>query len=187
VFLGLDDPAPVYQLYRDADAGRIPEQIMLMGGCPTQRDPTQAPSGHHAAFMWQKVPYNLHGDPGNWDHRKPEQMQAILDFWARYAPNVRSDNLRGAFAGSPLDTERRYPGTARGDLIYGWGGPGRRGIDRPYRAIEPDRLYLCGPSTHPGGNITGNPGYIAAGEILGDLGIDPWWTPRDVWSDLGRT
>jgi phytoene dehydrogenase-like protein len=76
---------------------------------------------------------------------------------------------------------------ARGDLIYGWSGPGLRGIDRPYRAIEPDRLYLCGSSTHPGGNITGNTGYIAAGEILGDLGIDPWWTPRDVWSDLGRT
>jgi phytoene dehydrogenase-like protein len=187
VFLGLDDPASVYQLYRDADAGRIPEQIMLMGGCPTQHDPTQAPSGHHAAFMWQKVPYKLHGDPRNWDHRKPDQMQAILDFWARYAPNVRGDNLRGAFAGSPLDTERRYPGMARGDLIHGWSGPGLRGIDRPYRAIEPDRLYLCGSSTHPGGNITGNSGYIAAGEILGDLGIDPWWTPRDIWSDLGRT
>jgi phytoene dehydrogenase-like protein len=193
VFLGLDDPAPVYQLYREADAGRIPEQIMLIGGCPTQSDPTQALSGHHAAFMWQKVPYNLYGDPLNWDHQKPDQMQAILDFWAQYAPNVRGDNLLNAFAGSPLDTERRYPSMARGDLFHGWGGPGQRGIDRPfpggkpYRAIEPDRLYLCGSSTHPGGNITGNPGYIAAGEILGDLGIDPWWTPRDIWSDLGRT
>jgi phytoene dehydrogenase-like protein len=97
-----------------------------------------------------------------------------------------------AFAGSPLDTERRYPSMARGDLFHGWAGPGQWGVDRPfpggkpYRAIEPDRLYLCGSSTHPGGNITGNPGYIAAAEILGDLGINPWWTPRDIWSDLRR-
>jgi phytoene dehydrogenase-like protein len=180
VFLGLDDPAPVYQLYRDADAGRLPEQVMLIGGCPTQRDPTQAPSGQHAAFMWQKVPYNLGGSPPGWDRQKPRQLQAILDAWARHAPNVRGDNLLNAFASSPLDTERRYPG---------WFGPGQRSVDqphpcgKPYRAIEPDRLYLCGSSTHPGGDITGNPGYIAAGEILGDLGIDPWWTPRDIWSD----
>lgn len=189
-FLGLDDPAAVYQLYDDAEAGRLAEQIMLIGGCPTQHDPSQAPSGNHAAFMWQKTPYDLDGDPLNWDTHKPRQLEAILDFWARYAPNVGGSNLLNAFAGSPLDTERRYPSMGRGDLFHGWNGPGQRGIDRPipggkpYRAIEPDRLFLCGSSTHPGGNITGNPGYIAAGEILRDLGIKRWWTPRDVWADL---
>ncbi|MFC5951545.1 hypothetical protein ACFQH9_25090 [Pseudonocardia lutea] len=71
-------------------------------------------------------------------------------------------------------------------------GPGQRGLDRPfpggrpYRATEPDQLYLCGASTHPGGNITGNPGYIAAAEILTDLGIRHWWTPRDVWKALAN-
>lgn len=189
-FLGLDDPAPVHQLYDDADAGRLSEQIMLIGACPTVHDPTQAPPGHHAAFMWQKVPYALHGDPANWDARKPAQMQAILDFWNGYAANLSGDNVLGAFAGSPLDTERRFPSMARGDLFHGWGGPGQRGVDRPfpggrpYRAPQPDALYLCGSSTHPGGNITGLPGYIAAGEIAGDLGVQRWWTPRDVWADM---
>jgi phytoene dehydrogenase-like protein len=139
VFLGLDDPAAVYQLYADADAGRLSEQIMLIGGCPTQSDPTQAPSGYHAAFMWQKVPYHLHGDPLNWDHQKPGHIRTILDFWAQYAPNVRGDNLLNAFAGSPLDTERRYPNMARGDLMQGWVGPGQRG-DRsadPWRQAVP--------------------------------------------------
>jgi len=43
-------------------------------------------------------------------------------------------------------------------------------------------LYLCGASTHPGGNITGAPGYNAAGIIVRDLGKDPWWKPVDAVS-----
>jgi phytoene dehydrogenase-like protein len=132
IFLGLDDPAPVYQLYDDAEAGRLAEQIMLIGGCPTRHDPTQAPSGNHAAFMWQKTPYNLHGNPLNWDAHKPRQLEAVLEFWARYAPNVLGDNLLTAFAGSPLDTERRYPSMGRGDLFHGWMGPWQRGVERPF-------------------------------------------------------
>jgi phytoene dehydrogenase-like protein len=192
VFLGLDDPAAVYRLYDEAEDGRLSEHMMLIGACPTQHDPTQASSGNNAAFMWRKTPYNLNGDPLTWETEKPRQLQGILDFWARYAPNVQGGNLLHAFAGSPLDTQRRYPSMGRGDLFHGWCGPGQRGVDRPfaggtpYRAIEPQRLYLCGSSTHPGGNITGNPGYIAAGEILSDLGIGHWWTPRDVWADLSK-
>jgi len=29
-------------------------------------------------------------------------------------------------------------------------------------------LYLCGAGTHPGGGVTGMPGFNAAGEILRD-------------------
>ena len=32
-----------------------------------------------------------------------------------------------------------------------------------------DNLYLCGSGTHPGGGITGLPGYYAAKEVLRDL------------------
>jgi phytoene dehydrogenase-like protein len=39
------------------------------------------------------------------------------------------------------------------------------------------RLYLCGSSSHPGGNVTGLPGYNAAQVILGDLGIKVAWFP----------
>ena len=48
-------------------------------------------------------------------------------------------------------------------------------------------LYICGSSTHPGGNVTGAPGYNAAGVICRDQGIDPWWKPRDAmehWQEL---
>jgi phytoene dehydrogenase-like protein len=38
-----------------------------------------------------------------------------------------------------------------------------------YRAPV-EGLYLCGAGTHPGGGVTGLPGYNAAREILKDWG-----------------
>jgi len=48
-------------------------------------------------------------------------------------------------------------------------------------------LYLAGSCCHPGGNITGAPGYNAAQIIVKDLGVDRWWTPPDlekIWGSL---
>jgi len=33
-------------------------------------------------------------------------------------------------------------------------------------------LYLCGAGAHPGGGVTGAPGYNAARRVLADLGRD---------------
>jgi phytoene dehydrogenase-like protein len=41
-------------------------------------------------------------------------------------------------------------------------------------------LYLCGSSSHPGGNITGLPAYNAAQVILGDLGLKADWMPTPI-------
>ena len=38
-----------------------------------------------------------------------------------------------------------------------------------------DNLYLGGACIHPGGGILGACGYIAAGTVLADLNIEPWW------------
>ena len=63
-----------------------------------------------------------------------------------------------------------------GDLLIGAFTSGQIGYNRPfpgaghYRGYFPG-LYLCGSCCHPGGNITGMPGYNAAQVILTDLGI----------------
>ena len=64
-----------------------------------------------------------------------------------------------------------------GDLLVGALSNGQTGYNRPfagagcYRAYIPN-LYLCGSSSHPGGNITGLPGYNCAQVLLADLGIE---------------
>ncbi|MCH8820639.1 MAG: hypothetical protein IIB03_10025, partial [Acidobacteria bacterium] len=44
-----------------------------------------------------------------------------------------------------------------------------------------------GAGTHPGGNITGAPGYNAAQVVIRDLGKEVWWNPPDPrkdWAEL---
>src|SRR5262249_12742450 len=45
-------------------------------------------------------------------------------------------------------------------------------------------LYLCGASSHPGGNITGLPAYNAAQVILSDLGLAADWMPTPIAAQL---
>lgn len=190
--LGLEGPDQVDALYADHAAGRPARIPVIWGTTPTAHDPGQAPPGKHTAFVWQKVPYALRGRAANWDAARKGHAAALLARWREFAPNLTDRAILNRFALSPLDTERRLPNMAGGDLGVGWMGPGQRGVDRPFAGLRPYRtpapgLYLCGACTHPGGNITGLPGYNAARAIAEDLGIAPWWNPpslEDLWSRL---
>jgi phytoene dehydrogenase-like protein len=160
----------------------------MWGACPTLLDPSQAPAGRHTAFMWEKLPYRVHGDPAHWNRIKDEHGQRMLEHWSRYAPNLR-DAAIDRFTRSPLDIERDLPNMRAGDLLVGAFTHGQIGHDRPfpgaghYRAHLPG-LYLCGSCCHPGGNITGLPGYNAAQVILADLGLQPDWAPSPIEQHL---
>jgi phytoene dehydrogenase-like protein len=69
VVLGLRHADQFDEIVRHHEAGTIPPPVMW-GSCPTQFDPSQAPPGKHVAFMWEKLPYRIHGDPANWDRRR---------------------------------------------------------------------------------------------------------------------
>jgi phytoene dehydrogenase-like protein len=124
--------------------------------------------------MWEKLPYHLHGDPQSWDRVRDEHGDVMLALWQRHAPNLR-EAVVDRFVRSPLDVERSLPNMREGDLLIGAFTDGQVGYHRPfpgageYRTHLPG-LYLCGSSSHPGGNITGLPGYNAARVILSDLG-----------------
>jgi phytoene dehydrogenase-like protein len=172
VILGLERYEQFNDIVRHHEAGTIPPTVMW-GACPTLFDPTQAPAGGHVAFMWEKLPYRLKS--GHWDTVRDRHAADMLRLWTRYAPNLADDTL-GWFARSPLDTERSLPNMRGGDLLVGSFANDQVGYDRPFRGAGQyrtpiDGLYLCASSTHPGGNITGLPGYNAAQVLLADLGL----------------
>ena len=183
VILGLEHFEQYPEIVRHHEAGTIPPTVMW-GACPTQFDPSQAPAGKHTAFMWEKLPYHLGGDPKQWDRAKDEHGQVMLDLWSEYAPGLR-DQVIGSFTRSALDVERTFPNMREGDLLIGAFTNGQIGYNRPfagaghYRTHLPG-LYLCGSCCHPGGNITGLPGYNAAQVIFSDLGIDAAWAPAPI-------
>jgi phytoene dehydrogenase-like protein len=80
---------------------------------------------------------------------------------------------------------------ARGDLLVGSFAAGQVGYNRPFPGAGHYRtplagLYLCGASTHPGGNITGLCGYNAASVLAADLGLERWWNPPSAAEALAR-
>jgi phytoene dehydrogenase-like protein len=180
---GLDHVDQFFDIIRHHEAGTIPPTVMW-GACPTLFDSSQAPEGKHTAFMWEKVPYRLHGDPLSWKHESEAHGRVMLDRWGEYAPNMR-DAVIERFVRSPLDIERSLPNMREADLLVGAFTQDQIGYHRPfsgagaYRTHIPN-LYLCGSSSHPGGNITGLPGYNAAQVILGALGLDAEWMPPPI-------
>ncbi len=174
VILGLEHFEQFHEIVRHHEAGRIPPTVMW-GATPTLFDSSQAPAGAHTAFMWEKLPYRLQGDARNWDAERDRHGAHMLKTWTEYAPNL-ADAVSGWFARSPLDTERSLPNMRAGDLLVGSFANGQIGYDRPFRGAGQYRtaiegLYLCGSCCHPGGNVTGLPGYNAAHVVRADLAL----------------
>lgn len=172
VILGLDHVDQFHDIVAHHEAGTIPPTVMW-GSCPSRFDATQSADACHTAFMWEKLPYRLAGDPQNWPAEQDRHGQRMLELWTEHAPNLAGAVL-DSFTRSPLDTERTLPNMRYGDLLVGAFASGQIGYHRPfpgaghYRGHLPG-LYLCGSCCHPGGNITGLPGYNCAQVLLADL------------------
>jgi phytoene dehydrogenase-like protein len=183
VIVGLEHTGQFLEIIEHHKAGTIPPTVMW-GSCPTVFDPAQAPLGKHTAFMWEKLPYRINGDANAWDNIKGTHGREMLSRWQEYAPNLESAVIDW-FTRSPLDTERTLQNMRDGDLLVGAFAGGQIGYNRPFPGAGHYRghlkgLYLCGSSSHPGGNITGLPGYNCAQVILADLGLPAPWAPSPV-------
>ena len=188
LILGLQRLEQFQDIVDAHERGRIP-QTVAWGSCHTQFDRSQAGPGKHAAFLWEKVPYHLRGDASNWEAQRDAHGEQLLEFWRRFAPNLRDDVILDRFALSPSDTVDRLPNMSQGDLLVGSFANDQVGYNRPFPGAGCYRtslegLYLCGGSTHPGGNVTGLCGYNAASVIAADLGVRRWWNPPDLMEEL---
>lgn len=189
VILGLEHLDQFPEIIKHHESGTIPPTVMW-GSCPTIFDSTQAPAGKHTAFMWEKVPYRLRGNPANWDEIKQTHGREMLCRWSEYAPNIETACLDW-FTSTPLETERTFPNMRHGDLLVGAFGGNQVGYNRPFPGAGHYRahvkgLYMCGSSCHPGGNITGLPGYNCAQVILNDLGLPAPWAPPSAEEQIAR-
>ncbi|UCF79930.1 MAG: NAD(P)/FAD-dependent oxidoreductase [Acidobacteriota bacterium] len=158
--------------FDDAKYGRFPKAPFYEMNILSLSDPSVAPEGKHVASVFvYYVPYDL--KEGNWDDRREELGDLVIDGFAKYAPNLKKLILHRQVL-TPLDLERNY-GLTRGDNEHGEVRLEQLLFMRPvpgwarYR-MPIDNLYMCGASTHPGGGITAMPGRNAAQMILKDFG-----------------
>ena len=127
--------------------------------------------GHHVmSLLCKYMPYDL-ADGASWDEQKEAVVERILNHVERFIPNLR-DILVAHQCLTPLDLERVF-GLTRGDICHGRLEPDQLFSMRPHPqaaqyATPVPGLYLCGSGAHPGGGVTGAPGYNAARRILAD-------------------
>lgn len=160
----------IERAYDDAKHGDVSESPFLDVVVPTAVDPSLAPAGKHIlSALVQYTPYHLKN--GTWADRREELGERVLDLLQRHVPNVRTA-LAGMEVLTPADLESRF-GLTGGHIFHGEMTLDQQFVLRPvpgwgrYRTPIPG-LYLCGSGSHPGGGVTGAPGYNGAQAILED-------------------
>jgi phytoene dehydrogenase-like protein len=157
--------------YLDAKYGRVSRWPILEVQVPSTIDRSLAPPGQHvASILVQYVPYHRRDVP--WDAAQGEVLgDAVIRTLGEYAPNLEPALLHRQVR-TPANLEATF-GLAEGNIYHGEMTLDQVLFLRPvpgwawYRTPI-DGLYLCGAGTHPGGGVTGAPGYNAARQILRD-------------------
>lgn len=154
--------------YNASQQGKIPERLWVDCVLATNADESLAPQGRHMLTCFvQYLPYSP--DAGNWDEHRESLGERVTDLIGRFAPNVpRSVIARRVY--TPLDLEQTF-GITEGNIFHGDISLEQMFFMRPlprwaHYKTPIDGLYLCGAGTHPGGGVTGAPGYNAAHIVL---------------------
>jgi phytoene dehydrogenase-like protein len=154
-----------------AKYGGYSERAVLDMTIPSLTDSTLAPKGAHVMSIHvQFAPYELRA--GDWNERRDEFADRVIDLLAEYAPNIKS-LIVGRQVITPRDLQDTY-GLSGGHLLHGEQSLDQFFTFRPLIGWAQYRtpvkgLYLCGAGTHPGGGVTCGPGANAAREILKEL------------------
>ena len=152
----------------DAKYGRISRQLILDAVIPTLSDPSLAPEGKHILSLTaHHAPYRLR--EGSWAEQAPALADRIVQALAEYAPGLPDRILHQRLL-TPLDWEQQY-GLSEGAIDQGEMALDQMLFMRPMAGCGQYRspvegLYLCGAGAHPGGGVTGAPGFNAAREVL---------------------
>ncbi len=174
-----DDGAPselvrigsLEELERAADAvkyGELPAAPTLEMRLPSLADPALAPEGHQVASVL--VDYVPHAPAGGWSAESRDRLEAaVMARLEAAAPGLGALVVASELL-TPADVEERY-GLTGGHLCHGEMALDQLLSLRPATCAGCYRtpiggLYLAGGGSHPGGGISGLPGWLAAETIL---------------------
>ena len=143
-----------------ARAGRPAARPWIEAACQTAADDTLAPPGRHVLSLFcQCFPVDADAESA---------ADGAIARFAEVCPQL-PDRIVDRLALGPRELEARF-GLTGGHIFHGemLGDQllERRFPARRFGGIE--GLYLAGSGAHPGGAVTGAPGYLAAGSLLAD-------------------
>lgn len=157
--------------YDDAKHGWYSQRPFITPVVPTMVDSTLAPEGKHVVNLFGgHAPYTL--KRGDWVTEKDNFRKTVLDTMEEWAPGFRSDIIEAQLLVAP-DIEK-IVSLPQGHIFHGELSTDQLFFQRPVSGYADYRtplqgLYICGSSMHPGGGVSGIPGYNAGREIMKDL------------------
>lgn len=155
----------------DAKYGRFSKQPFLEITIPSLADPSLAPPGNHVMSIWmQYAPYHVR--ESTWHEQRDTLGDQVVNLLNTYAPGFKDSILHRQVL-TPIDLEETF-GLTEGHIYHAELALDQIFVMRPIPGWASYRtpiknLYLCGSGTHPGGAITGLPGYLAARQLLKDF------------------
>ena len=161
--------------YGEIMMGKAPSNPFLWSAGWTKLDPGRAPEGKHTLILDTFVPSRL-SDGTNWDDYIEEYVDTVLlKVLRRHTTNMDASNILGAYYETGVSLEAANPAFVSGNTTGGERLLSQMGYMRPlpgfsqYKSPVP-KLYMTGPSCHPGGGITAM-GTITANVMLRDFGM----------------
>jgi phytoene dehydrogenase-like protein len=145
----------------DARDGRPADKPWIEAACQTAADPTLAPPDRHVLSLFcQCFPPDVDAD---------EAADLAIARFAEVCPQL-PDRIVDRLALGPKELEARF-GITGGHIFHGemLGSQLLENRFPPRRFGGIEGLYLCGSGAHPGGAVTGAPGYLAAQAVVEDL------------------
>lgn len=169
----LSDMDALDRAWEEAREGAPSTEPMIEMYLQTATDPSLAPPGRHILSLFvQYFPYNLRQGL-DLDTERERFADRVVESIGRYAPNVPA-SIEYRQILTPRDLEARF-GLTGGHIFHGdllppslWSGRPARGFHGANTPLP--GLYLCGSGAHPGGCVSGAPGYNAAQAVLKECG-----------------
>ncbi|HEX5070145.1 MAG TPA: NAD(P)/FAD-dependent oxidoreductase [Vicinamibacterales bacterium] len=151
--------------------GEISEQPWLEISVPSVIDPALAPEGGHVmSVAVHFAPRTLRSQ--TWSEAKPALLAGVLRVLEHAAPGI-ANHIVGQDVLTPEDLETRW-GFPGGHIFHGESAIDQMWAARPLLGWASYRtpirgLYVGSAGTHPGGGLTGLPGWLAAETVRTDL------------------
>jgi phytoene dehydrogenase-like protein len=177
--IGAETMEDLFAAHRDVQAGRVPKLIQFGSGPLSLLDPTQAPPGKHTTYAWHVMPLEPDIGGRDIDEFEEEFADRIIETFARYCPNMTRSNIIGRHIYSARHYAQELINMRNGDIFMGAFNAEQVMYNHFGYRTPIASLYSAGSAGHPGGAISGGAGYITAGIIARDLGLELWWKP---WS-----
>lgn len=157
----------VERAFNPSKYGEFSAEPMMEITLPSLSNPSLAPEG--ACVLSAVIQYAPHALREGWETGKPKFLKAVLDQLETHSPGIGATIVHAELL-TPADIETRYRmpgghwhhGELQADqMLTARPVVGVTGYDTPL-----DGLWLCSAGSHPGGGVSGVPGWNAARRVL---------------------